>query len=135
MSLCDALDELGAATWLEIEQGRRTRHPLEADAITSYHLMRLAAAVSSVRLEKHTKHRESKSGADWEIWVGRSGALLGLRVQAKMLKCDTRVPEYKALYSSKAKATVQIEKLIASAETAKPRMYPVVVFYNSLPWT
>ncbi len=133
MNFCAALDELGAATWLEIEQGRRTRHPLEEEAITSYHLMRLAAAVPSVRLEKHTKRREAKSGADWEIWAGRSGALLGLRVQAKMLKCDTSAPEYKALYSSKATATRQIEKLIRSAEAAKPRMYPVVVFYNSLP--
>ncbi len=132
MTLCAALDELGAATWLEMEQGTRTRQPLEEEAITSYHLMRLAAAVPSVRLEKHTKKRESKSGADWEIWAGRPGGLLGLRVQAKMLKCDSKLPEYTSLYSSKASATKQIEKLISSAESVVPQMYPTLVFYNSL---
>lgn len=131
--LCTALDDLGETTWEEMEQGIRTGHPLEEEAITSYNVMRLAAAVPNVQLEKHTKKREAKSGADWEIWAGVSGAFLGLRVQAKVLTCgNVPTPLYKHLYGPKKTVTKQLDALINSAQAAVPPVFPVVVFYNFL---
>lgn len=130
LPLCDAIDQLSEATWLEMEQGYRTRQPLDEESVTSYHLMRLAAAVPSIFLEKHSRRREARSGADWEIWVGRPGGYLGFRVQAKILKPTTSTAHYASLFSSKAKATTQLETLINNARVGR-QTFPLICFYNS----
>jgi hypothetical protein len=128
LQLCSALHQLGQGTWLELEAGIKCSQPLDEESVTSYNLMRLATAVPGVVLEKHNKHREARTGADWEIWVGRRGALIGLRVQAKILK--VRDIAYSSQYTSNRAATTQVDKLITSAETALKRLYPVYAFYN-----
>lgn len=135
LSLCEALFALAEATWDEIEQGVRTGQRLDEESITSYNLMRLVAATPSVVAEKHTRPREARSGADWEIWVGRPGAYVGFRVQAKLLRHESMT--YPALYRSLSRATAQADKLIsqAVAETFRGRiaLYPLYCFYNWWP--
>ena len=128
LSLCQALDLLSEGTWMELQQGAQTSQYLGEESVTDYNLMRLAASVPSVVVEKHTKRREFKSGADWEMWTGRSGAFVGLRVQAKIL--NDRSLRYESLYSSRKKIVGQIDKLINSARIAPKPMYPLLAFYN-----
>ena len=128
LSLCEALVQLTAATWLEIGAGEVCWQPLNEEAITDYNLMRLAYAVPSAIVEKHSKRRENRTGADWEWWVGRPGAYVGFRIQAKRL--DTHAKTYPHLFSTKAEATYQIDKLISRAESDVPRRYPIIAFYN-----
>jgi hypothetical protein len=128
LSLCDALDQLGEAAWEEIELGVETHQLLDEEAVTNYHLMRLAAAVPAVRVEKHSKRREWRTGADWEIWVGRPGGFVGFRVQAKIL--DHRTNRYERLYHRVADRTKQIDKLISSSQSSPRQTYPLYAFYN-----
>jgi Family of unknown function (DUF6615) len=90
--------------------------------------MRLATAVPAVALEKHHRGREARTGADWEWWVGRPGLFVGMRVQAKILNPSTG--EYSSLFSSRATALKQVEKLIAGATAGPRRTFPLYAFYN-----
>jgi hypothetical protein len=128
LSLCAALRELESITWKELAAGYGCHQRLDEESVTSYHLMRLATAVPTVAIEKHHRGRESRTGADWEWWVGRPGEYLGFRVQAKIL--DPAAHAYNSLYSSTAKALFQVDKLIASAESAVGTTFPIYVFYN-----
>jgi len=62
LDICDALSQLGTGTWLELKAGLECRQPLDEESVTNYNLMRLASAVRSVIVEKHSKKREWKSG-------------------------------------------------------------------------
>lgn len=128
LPLCAALDQLGRITWREIEAGVACRQLLDEESITNYNLMRLATAVPSVYVEKHTKRREWKTGADWEWWIGRPGSFLGFRFQAKII--NTEKGEYSSLFHGKSHALKQVDKLILSSESSIPRTYPVFCFYN-----
>ncbi len=128
LRICEALDQLSESTWLELEQGVRTTQVLGEESVTDYNLMRFAACVSSVIVEKHSKRRESKSGADWELWTGRSGAFVGLRLQAKVLHHHSGY--YNSLYSTKNSMLTQLDKLINGALNAPRAMYPLLTFYN-----
>ena len=90
--------------------------------------MRLATAVPAIVLEKHHRARESRTGADWELWVGRPGSYLGFRVQAKILNAKLR--EYSSLYKSRKTSLLQVDKLINAASATSPATYPLYAFYN-----
>lgn len=128
LTLCDALHQLCIATWHEMKAGDDCRQPLDEESITSYNLMRLASAVSTVIVEKHTRGREARSGADWEWWVGRPGGYIGFHIQAKRL--DPVYATYKALYRTQATALDQVDKLIRASESGPSRTYPLYAFYN-----
>lgn len=128
LPLCSALRQLETITWSELKAGYDCRQRLDEESLTSYHLMRLATAVPAVVLEKHSRAREARTGADWEWWVGAPGAYVGFRIQAKIL--DAASLEYRALYSSRPKALVQVDKLIDAAVSAPKPLYPLYAFYN-----
>ncbi len=128
LTLCDALRQLESHTWCELEAGYQERQRLDEESVTSYHLMRLARAVPAVVIEKHSRQRESRTGADWEFWVGRPGAYVGFRVQAKILNAASI--EYSSLYKSDGKAMEQVNKLIHAAEHTGRGTFPLYAFYN-----
>lgn len=128
MSLCDALRQLEENTWRELEAGYNAHQRLDEESVTSYHLMRLATAVPAVILEKHYRGREARTGADWEWWVGRPGAYVGFRVQAKII--DAAGMSYRNLFTSRTNALKQVDKLIDNATNASRPLYPLYAFYN-----
>lgn len=130
LSLCDALDQLCAYTWKEISAGHSSRQPLDEESVTNYNLMRLVTAVPSVIAEKHSKPKESRSGADWEWWIGRPGSFVGFRFQAKIVNPQLGI--YKHLYHKKSEALKQVDKLIDGSEKSSPQTYPLFCFYNFL---
>ena len=127
-TVCQALTALNTTTWHELGVGIGTWQRLAEESVTDYNLMRLAASVSSVIVEKHSKQREATSGADWEMWVGKPGSYLGFRVQAKLLTPESA--SYESLYRSKATATKQLDDLIVTALAEPWPAYPVYAFYN-----
>lgn len=127
LSLCEALGLLTQATWYEMGAGIASWQRLAEESITDFNLMRLAAAVPELIVEKHPKHREAATGADWELWVGAPGAYIGFRIQAKILNPDST--SYEALYRTLATATEQANDLIVSALTGPVPTYPLYCFY------
>jgi hypothetical protein len=127
LKACDALRQLEDITWQELEAGCNCKNRLDEESVTSYHLMRLATAVPSIKLEKHTRRREARTGADFEWWIGRPGAYLGLRIQAKMLNPSSA--KYGALLKSGSLPLKQVDTLIKDAEGTR-KCYPIYCFYN-----
>ncbi len=127
-SLCGAFTVLCPSTWYEIKAGVDCGQPLDEESITTYNLMRLATAVPTVVLKKHSRRREGRTGADWEIWSGRPGSWIGFRVQAKIINPGKL--EYAALYHFKAHATKQLDKLIKGSKEGSHSTYPIYCFYN-----
>ena len=127
LSLCEALALLTQATWCEMGVGISSWQRLAEESITDFNLMRLASAVPELIIEKHGKHREADTGADWELWIGGPGAYVGFRIQAKILNPDSA--KYEALYRTLATATEQANDLIISALSGRWPTYPLYSFY------
>ncbi len=136
-SLCETLVELAWRTWRAIGVGRVGGIAWSEPTITEVNLLDLQLRhPSNITVWKFSAWEEStKTGADWEWWIGRPGRWFGLRVQAK--KIHHSGSGYRKLDHT-SRSGRQVDLLI---KNASPTCYPIFCFYNfwnpplsTLPW-
>src|SRR5207244_2032207 len=85
-SLCDSFRIRASATWDRIREEAQTGIRADEEALTANNLHELQKLNPQENCAKtYSKHREARTGADWEWWVASGGQWLGLLVQAKRL--------------------------------------------------
>lgn len=119
-------EELASATWDRIQVGEELQCSQGEETITDLNLLELKRAdLRNLHIRKVTKAEESKSGIDWEWWIGsNSRGWWRYAVQAKKLNQDRR---YSAL-RHKIGHHYQIDILEEFARLN--RCIPLYCFYN-----
>jgi len=125
-SLCSTFLGVSLRTWDALRLGRVTGVTWSEPTITEVNLLDIQLRLADiVRVFKFSAWEEStKTGADWEWWIGQPGRWLGLRIQAKKIhRYGRRYP--KLAYRSAS--GLQADLLIGDAI---PTMTPLYCFYN-----
>lgn len=136
IDLCSSFCECAAWTWSFLRDGLITRITPSEETITETNLIELRKRhPNQVWTEKFPHHKEKRTGADWELWLGSPSGWLALRVQAK--KLDPVSLTYKELDYPNGTGR-QLRTLMKNA--ARRRLIPMYCFYNywnpdpSIPW-
>jgi hypothetical protein len=80
---------------------------------------------------KHSRAQESRSGADFELWIGSAGDWRGLRIQAKKINPSTGGFDEFTGGAKRKKAISQAADLIFdSNRPGEPTREPMYCFYN-----
>jgi hypothetical protein len=132
--ICATSRALASETWRLMEVARSRPHR-DADerAFTDHNMIWLEDRhPAEVKVRLFTQSLESRTGADFEWWVGDGSAYLPMLIQAKRLYSDDT---YRALSRGRG----QLKKLIAACEkgVGSRRDFrghlPVYAFYNGPP--
>ena len=84
--LCHAFQYLSKSTWSLLRRGRKQGVQINEETITNILMLRLQETASPhLRIKSFSKKQESRTGADWEWWLGTSGNWVGFRLQAKAI--------------------------------------------------
>jgi len=130
----EALYARSRAAWRLIRRGQDAEVRANEETITNLILIELSLLKApGLSVRAFTKHQESKTGADWEMWLGNNvGQWLGLRIQAKAIDLDSR--KFPHLhYRASATSPFQSDTLIDKALASSPRLYPLYVLYTYAP--
>jgi hypothetical protein len=128
-ALCQSFIGLATHTFHWMTLARQPNLVPGETAVTDFNLFRLwATHPLQVAIWRHSQRRESRSGADWEWWLGGPGGWVGFRVQAK--KLDDSGVRYQHLFRS-VRGQRQIDTLIDQARATG--ITPIYCFYNGLP--
>jgi hypothetical protein len=86
---------------------------------------------TEVKIAAFSKRREAYIGADWEFWIGSSGAWIGMRVQAKRITISDLTFKGLQTYRAKKAPQTQIDTLISRSRD--DRLNPVYCLYTCIP--
>lgn len=133
--LCRSFVRAACRTWRLVCRGARHGLMPSEETLTDLNLLDIRSRnPSSVWIWRMSKWEEGKkSGADWEWWVGRQGAWVGMRIQAKLLRPGQAAPLRTTVGYRNGS---QLARLLKSSASA--RVFPLYCFYNAehwWPWT
>jgi hypothetical protein len=117
--------------WERRETAKRAAMPFSEETITDAVLLDLATQnPGEIRIFPFNKHREGKTGADWEwCFYDRTSAFQPMLVQAKLL--DDKDQEYSHIDRIIGSTGIrQIDQLISASR--RRRVPAIYVFYNHL---
>ncbi len=130
LKLCDDFVKEAQKVWNWLKISHLTNIKISEESITDFILLDLQSKhPKEIITKKFSRFQESKIGADWEWWFNSGNNWLGLSIQAK--KLDVRNLEYPEL--NKSKGEKQLDALINTSFSRKPKTIPLYVFYNY--WT
>lgn len=129
--LCLAMDTAAMSNWKKIEHARRMGLKYDETTSTQELLLTLQTEVSGLLTYQYTQQQETRSGADWEWWLGSDEVgWICLRIQAKRVYEDYR---YQMLsHHGAEEGTFQYDTLINGCDPDQAR-YGFHVFYNGWP--
>ena len=126
--LCRTFQYLSKSTWSLLRRGRKQGVQINEETITNLLILRLQETTGPyLRVKSFTKKEESRTGADWEWWVGLPGNWVGFRLQAKV--SDFRSDCFEHLYYTLNGGVPQYERLLNDAIHAWPRRVPLYCLY------
>jgi hypothetical protein len=105
---------------------------INEETITNLLMLRLQEITSPhLRVKSFTKKQESRTGADWEWWLGTPGNWVGFRLQAKVI--NFRSESFEHLYYT-PNGVPQYERLLSDALNTSPRA-GTAIFHARTFWT
>ena len=118
--LCHAFQYLSKSTWSLLRRGRKQGVQINEETITNILMLRLQETNSPhLRIKSYSKKQESRTGADWEWWLGTPVTWVGFRLQAKVINFTT--DSYEHLYYVPPKTGIpQYQQLITDALRGRP---------------
>ncbi|MDQ1280378.1 MAG: hypothetical protein QG670_1641 [Thermoproteota archaeon] len=127
--LCSDFIAIAERTWKLIDSSEKTHINISEESVTDLNLLELQSRHTSSEIitKKHPKGLESKTGADWEWWLGSNGSWLGLRVQAKKLNSNNLTYRNLDKWNTNGR---QIDLLTKGSRSNRTPMIPLYVFYN-----
>ena len=130
--LCGSFLELSTQTWDRLRAAWQTGLAWSEETNTESLLLALRQRhPNEVKIAAFTKRREAYIGADWEFWIGATGAWIGMRVQAKRISLPSLTFAGLQKYRAKKAPQTQIDTLIT--QSARDKLNPVYCLYTYLP--
>jgi hypothetical protein len=130
--LCGSFLELSSQTWDRLGAAWQTGLAWSEETNTESLLLALRQRhPNEVKIVAFSKRREAYIGADWEFWIGATGAWVGMRVQAKRISLPSLTFAGLQKYHTKKAPQTQIDTLIT--QSARDKLNPVYCLYTYLP--
>ena len=128
--LCFTFQNIADRTWRAIADAHQAGLSYGEETITETNLLQLKRYhPKQIRIRAFSKREESKTGADWEWWIGGHGRWLGMRVQAKRIKYPYDSFDRLQTYKTNGEYNKQIDILIDKAKMEN--LNPVYCLYVS----
>ncbi|SRR5258706_6911292 len=126
--LCKTFQDLSRSTWTLLRRGRQQGVQINEETITNLLMLRLQETKSPyLRVKSFSKKQESRTGADWEWWLGSPGSWVGFRLQAKVINFSS--DRFEHLYYVPPGGVPQYQRLLDDALHAWPRRIPLYCLY------
>jgi hypothetical protein len=123
------MNSLSADTWMRTDVGDQLNLKFREDSLTDHNLFELHLRHEELKVYRFDQTEETKSGADWEWWIGTpEHGWLCLKIQAKRVY-GLRYPELNHKAGAGQAARRQYEVLIDECDPRRAE-YPFHVFYN-----
>lgn len=129
--LCRSFVRAACRTWRSIRRGDLHGLIPSEETITDVNLLDLRVRnPRSVEVYRMSKWQEgTKTGADWEWWIGGGHSWVGMRIQAKLLR-PGRLSQLPKLMGYRRGQ--QLQRLLESAQ--RDGLFPIYCFYNAEQW-
>jgi hypothetical protein len=126
--LCHTFQYLSKSTWSLLRRGRKQGVPINEETITNLLMLRLQETASPhLRVRSFSKKQESRTGADWEWWLGAPGNWVGFRLQAKVINFNS--DSFEHLYYVPTGGVPQYQRLLDDALRGWPKRIPLYCLY------
>ncbi|WP_040694342.1 DUF6615 family protein [Nocardia vinacea] len=123
------MNSLSVDTWRRADVGDQVNLKFREDSLTDHNLFELHLRHQELRVYRFDQTEETKSGADWEWWIGTpERGWLCLKIQAKRVY-GLSYPELNHKAGAGSAALRQYEVLIDQCDSRRAE-YPFHVFYN-----